>query len=138
MFPYVFGSPQFKREHFPSDRGVAIPNLPPMDVMKKIPFITPPMNVQRQFATIIASAEKHKARMQAHLAELDNLFATLQSAAFAGTHFNGEVVKAAASARASTPRPPTPPPCNHTRPLAPSGLGGNPQVGTEARPQVCL
>ena len=36
FFTCVFGSAQFKKKHFPSIRGVAIPNLPPMNVMKRI------------------------------------------------------------------------------------------------------
>ncbi len=36
-------------------------------------------------AAIVESVERQKARMRAHLAELDALFASLQSRAFSGT-----------------------------------------------------
>jgi type I restriction enzyme, S subunit len=44
----------------------------------------PPLPLQHQFATIVESVEQQKARMQAHLAELDALFASLQARAFSG------------------------------------------------------
>lgn len=44
----------------------------------------PPLDLQRRFAAIVESVEKQKARMQAHLAELDALFASLQHRAFNG------------------------------------------------------
>lgn len=44
----------------------------------------PPLDIQHRFATIVESVERQKARMRAHLAELDALFASLQSRAFSG------------------------------------------------------
>lgn len=44
----------------------------------------PPLSLQRRFAAIVESVEKQKATMRAHLAELDTLFASLQSRAFNG------------------------------------------------------
>lgn len=44
----------------------------------------PPINLQQRFATIVKSVEQQKTRMRAHLAELDTLFASLQSRAFNG------------------------------------------------------
>lgn len=44
----------------------------------------PALATQRRFAAIVESVEQQKARMQAHLAELDALFASLQSRAFNG------------------------------------------------------
>jgi type I restriction enzyme, S subunit len=44
----------------------------------------PSIDLQRRFATIVESVERQKARMRAHLAELDALFASLQSRAFKG------------------------------------------------------
>jgi type I restriction enzyme S subunit len=46
-----------------------------------------PMALQQRFASIVESIEQQKARLKAHLAELDTLFASLQSRAF-----NGELV----------------------------------------------
>ena len=52
--------------------------------MLEIPIPCPPLDLQRRFAAIVASVEKQKAHQRAHLAELDTLFASLQSRAFRG------------------------------------------------------
>jgi type I restriction enzyme S subunit len=52
-----------------------------------IPIPAPPVSLQNKFATVVESIEQQKARLKAHLAELDALFASLQSRAF-----NGELV----------------------------------------------
>ena len=44
----------------------------------------PPFDLQHRFAVIIESVEQQKTRQRAHLAELDTLFASLQSRAFRG------------------------------------------------------
>lgn len=44
----------------------------------------PPIRLQHRFGTIIESVERQKSRLRAHLAELDALFASLQSRAFNG------------------------------------------------------
>ena len=44
----------------------------------------PPTSLQNRFATIAKSIEQQKASQRAHLAELDTLFASLQSRAFRG------------------------------------------------------
>ncbi|EKV00534.1 restriction endonuclease S subunit [Leptolyngbya sp. PCC 7375] len=44
----------------------------------------PPLELQHHFTTIFKSIEKQKAQQRAHLAELDTLFASLQSRAFKG------------------------------------------------------
>jgi type I restriction enzyme, S subunit len=52
--------------------------------IRNFQFIKPPLPLQHQFATIVESVEQQKNRMQAHLAELDALFAALQARAFSG------------------------------------------------------
>ena len=47
-------------------------------------MLIPPLDLQRRFATIVESVEKQKNRLRTHLAELDALFASLQSRAFNG------------------------------------------------------
>ena len=54
-------------------------------VLDKLRFPYPPMDLQHRFAAIVESVEQQKARMRAHLTELDALFASLQSRAFSGT-----------------------------------------------------
>ena len=49
-----------------------------------IPIPKPPVKLQHRFATIVQSIETQKSRLRAHLAELDTLFASLQSRAFNG------------------------------------------------------
>ena len=44
----------------------------------------PPLDLQHHFAAIAESVECHKISQRAHLAELDTLFASLQSRAFRG------------------------------------------------------
>ena len=44
----------------------------------------PPLPLQRRFAAVVESVERQKVRFRAHLAELDILFASLQSRAFKG------------------------------------------------------
>ena len=43
-----------------------------------------PLDLQRRFAAIVDSVEQQKARLRTHLADLDALFASLQSRAFNG------------------------------------------------------
>ena len=52
--------------------------------VKSIRLTNPPPNRQHRFAAIAESVERHKASQRAHLAELDILFASLQSRAFRG------------------------------------------------------
>jgi type I restriction enzyme, S subunit len=53
-------------------------------VLDKLRFPYPPLDLQRRFAAIVESVEQQKARMRSYLAELDALFASLQSRAFNG------------------------------------------------------
>ena len=52
--------------------------------VKSIRLTNPPLNLQQRFAAIADSVEHQKASQRAHLAELDTLFASLQSLAFRG------------------------------------------------------
>uniref|UniRef100_UPI0025EC0B71 restriction endonuclease subunit S n=1 Tax=Thiohalocapsa sp. TaxID=2497641 RepID=UPI0025EC0B71 len=53
-------------------------------LLGSIVFPVPPASLQHRFATIVESIERQKARLRTHLAELDTLFASLQSRAFNG------------------------------------------------------
>ena len=55
---------------------------------KKLPIIVPPLDLQTRFASIVESIEKQKTAQRAQLAELDNLFGSLQQNAFNGTLWN--------------------------------------------------
>ena len=52
--------------------------------VKSIRLTSPPLDLQRHFAGTVESVERQKTRQRAHLAELDTLFASLQSRAFQG------------------------------------------------------
>ena len=52
--------------------------------LKRLRFPRPPLELQHRYAAIVKSVEQQKARQQAHLAELNTLFASLQSRAFRG------------------------------------------------------
>lgn len=53
-------------------------------VLDNLAFPYPPIEEQRRFDRIAASIERQKEAHRAHLAELDTLFASLQSRAFRG------------------------------------------------------
>jgi type I restriction enzyme S subunit len=57
------------------------------DDIRKLVVLKPSLGLQARFASIVESIEQQKDRLKAHLAELDTLFASLQSRAF-----NGELV----------------------------------------------
>lgn len=84
FFVHVFGSPQFKGKYFPSNRGGAIPNLPPMTVMKEIPFISPPIELQQDFTDLFEKVEGLKSQYQQSLTDLEALYGALSQQAFKG------------------------------------------------------
>ena len=54
-------------------------------LLSSVVFPVPPTDIQLRFAGIAESVEEQAASQRAHLAELDTLFASLQSRAFQGT-----------------------------------------------------
>ena len=52
--------------------------------LMKVKVVLPPFDLQLRFAAVVESIEQQKASQRAHLAELDTLFASLQSRAFRG------------------------------------------------------
>ena len=63
--------------------GGAQPNIS-QGIIKSLAIPLPPLDLQHRFAAIVESVEHQKASQRAHLAELDTLFASLQSRAFRG------------------------------------------------------
>lgn len=82
FFVYVFSNSNFKNKYITSDRGSGIPNLPPMPVIKKIDFITPPLSLQNKFAYIVNRIEEQKALVQKAIDETQLLFDSLMSEYF--------------------------------------------------------
>ena len=52
--------------------------------LRTLKLIKPPLDRQHRYAAIVNSVEQQKASQRAHMAELDTLFASLQSRAFRG------------------------------------------------------
>jgi type I restriction enzyme, S subunit len=52
--------------------------------LRTLPVLVPPAQLQHRFAAIVHAAEQQQTRLQAHLTQLDTLFASLQSRAFRG------------------------------------------------------
>lgn len=62
-----------------------------MGIIKKMPVVLPPLELQQTFATRVAAVERVKELHRKHLTELDTLFASLQHRAFKGRAFKGEL-----------------------------------------------
>lgn len=55
-----------------------------MGIIKAMPVLVPPLDLQHEFANRVAAVERLKVKHQAQLAELDDLFLSLQDRAFKG------------------------------------------------------
>jgi type I restriction enzyme S subunit len=85
-----------RRQAVKAIKGIGVPDLHLVEIRKfRLPL--PPLTKQQEFCRRCDSAIRMRDRLIANQEQLDTLFAALQSAAFAGTLFNGEMVKAAAS-----------------------------------------
>ena len=76
-------SHEFRRQITREVTGSAQKNFGPTH-LKRLRITLPPLDLQRGFAAIVESIEEQRASQRAHLAELDTLFASLQSRAFRG------------------------------------------------------
>ena len=83
MHAYFLGHPIARRYLERSAKGAIMSGLN-MRIIKALPIPAAPVDLQRHFAAVVKSIEEQKAHQRAHLAELDNLFASLQSRAFRG------------------------------------------------------
>ncbi len=84
FFLEVFGHENFKQKYFPSERGVAIPNFPPMSVFKEFKFIAPPITLQNKFAAIAQNIQQQKQQVKQQIEQSENLFQSLLQRAFKG------------------------------------------------------
>ena len=75
---------QFKQELIRRSSKGGAQKFIALKVLRSAHAPIPPVDLQHSFAAIIESGERQKARQRAHLAELDTLFASLQSRAFNG------------------------------------------------------
>ena len=83
LHTYFLQHPIARRYLERSAKGAIMSGLN-MGIIKAMPIPLPPPALQRRFAAIVDSIEQQKAKQRAHLAELDTLFASLQSRAFRG------------------------------------------------------
>ena len=82
--PYLFQFLKYSYHRLRGEsRGGNQENLN-MRIVRAFAVPVPPLDVQQRYATIAESVEKQKTRQRSHLAELDTLFASLQSHAFRG------------------------------------------------------
>ena len=83
MHAYFLDHPIARRYLERSAKGAIMSGLN-MRIIKVLPIPAAPLDLQHRFAAIVQSVERQKVSQQAHLAELDTLFASLQSRAFRG------------------------------------------------------
>ena len=70
-------------QRFAGGSAGSMPNISKAK-LKTLELIKPSLQLQERFAAVAESVERQKAGQRAHLAELDTLFASLQSRAFRG------------------------------------------------------
>lgn len=84
FFVFHFSHKNFREKYFDANRGAGIPNFPPMSEFKKFPFISPPIQLQNQFADRVQAIEAQKQKAQLELAKSEELFNSLLQKAFKG------------------------------------------------------
>ena len=84
FFLGLWRSQSFEQQVLGMTHGTGMKNMKSMNELKGINFFVPPIDIQHRFAAIDQSVEKQRACQRAHLAELDTLFASLQSRVFRG------------------------------------------------------
>ena len=83
LFHYLLNDRARAKYVFPLVTRSTISGISQSNLMK-VKVVLPPLDLQLRFAAVVESIEQQKARQRAHLAELDTLFASLQSRAFRG------------------------------------------------------
>ena len=83
LFHYLLNDRARTKYVFPLVTRSTISGISQSNLMK-VKVVLPPLDLQHRFAAIVESIEHQKASQHAHLAELDTLFASLQSRAFRG------------------------------------------------------
>ena len=63
-----------------------------MGIIKRLPIFLPPLELQQQYVDKVERVREQKKQYQAHLAHLDELFASVQQRAFNGTLWNDPAV----------------------------------------------
>ncbi|MCY3605320.1 MAG: restriction endonuclease subunit S [Gammaproteobacteria bacterium] len=83
LFHYLSNDRARAKYVFPLVTRSTISGISQSNLMK-VKVVLPPLDLQFRFTAVVESIERQKARQSTHLAELDTLFASLQSRAFRG------------------------------------------------------
>ena len=83
LFHYLLNDRARAKYVFPLVTRSTISGISQSNLMK-VKVVLPPLDLQHRFAAIVQSVEQQKTGQRTHLAELDTLFAALQSRAFRG------------------------------------------------------
>ena len=83
LFHYLLNDRARAKYVFPLVTRSTISGINQSNLMR-VKVVLPPLDLQLRFAAVVESIEQQKANQRAHLAELDTLFASLQSRAFRG------------------------------------------------------
>ena len=83
LFHYLMNDRARAKYVFPLVTRSTISGISQSNLMK-VKVVLPPLDLQLRFAAVVESIEQQKVSQRAHLAELDTLFASLQSRAFRG------------------------------------------------------
>lgn len=83
LFYYLANDRAREKHVFPLVTKSTISGISQSNLMK-VKVIVPPLELQKKFVEIAEAIEAQKTRLQAHLTELDTLFASLQQRAFNG------------------------------------------------------
>jgi type I restriction enzyme S subunit len=83
-FMFLFRDKTIQETLFRLSRGSGQPNLPPMPEIKAIKFMTPPIDLQNDFASIVEKIENIMKKQGCSTNEINQLFDSLMSKAFKG------------------------------------------------------
>jgi len=84
MFVSIFTHPNFKAGFFGFKRGSGVPNFPPMSTFKEFNFITPPLDLQKEYLKQVAAIKINKQTIEKMMEKSENLFLSLTQQAFRG------------------------------------------------------
>jgi len=84
FFVTLFRFQPFLEKLLGDTRGSGIPNFPPMSIVKKFPFPTPPLKLQNEFTVMRDKIENQKQLATRNLKYAEELFQSLLQKAFKG------------------------------------------------------
>ncbi|MEY8039323.1 restriction endonuclease subunit S [Saccharopolyspora cebuensis] len=94
LHAYFLMHPEARRYLHRTAKGAIMSGLN-MGIIKDLPVVLPPVSLQQDFIDRVLSLKRIKTGLEAHLAELDALFASLQHRAFRGELWTEEITPVA-------------------------------------------